>query len=90
MKTRPSKIDGIGIVDLRCEICHGNIMDNDGVTPLLSKDGMHFVHTTCYKDNTSEYILARMHAMKAKTQNDAEMAKYMESSDEGTNKKSVQ
>ena len=77
MNTRKSKIDGVGIVPLRCEICFGSIEEGQGVIALL-RDGMHFAHNSCYENNDAEYILKRMDEIIKKTKNDQELFSLMD------------
>ena len=86
MKTKKSKIDGVGIIPLRCEICYGSIEDDQGMTPLLIAGAMHFVHTNCFNVNEEEYIIRRIKEISEKTRNDSELFDLMEEgSAEGKN-----
>ena len=80
MQLEKSKIEGVGIIPLRCEICFGNIVDGEPVVALMKDNSMHFVHTTCYNDNDAEYILSRMNEISDKTKNDSELFNLMEGS----------
>lgn len=78
MKTEKSKIDGVGIIPLRCEICFGSITQEEPLTALLKDNSMHFVHTECYLENEPEYIIKKMNDMSNRTKNDQELFGLME------------
>lgn len=81
MKSEKSKIDGVGIVPLRCEICFGNITPGEGTIALLKDNALHFAHSSCYDDNESSYILEKMNEISNKTKNDQEMFDLMSNND---------
>lgn len=78
MKTQPSKVNGIGIIPLRCEICFGNIEEGSGVIALLKDNSMHFAHYSCYDSNEPEVIVSRMNEIVSRTKNDQELFNLME------------
>ena len=89
MKTEPSKIEGVGIVPLRCEICYGSIESNHGVTALNINNAMHFVHTGCYEFNDAKEIMEKIAGIQQKTENDKELFGLMEEGNADSNKVSA-
>jgi len=82
MKVQDSKIAGVGIVPLRCEICYANIGDEEGMMALIRNEKIHFVHTDCYKSKDAKFILGRMDGMSQKTKDDGELFGLMEENNE--------
>lgn len=78
MNIQESKIDGVGVIPLRCECCYGSIVPGDGVIALFYGGAMRFLHSHCYDENSAERILERMNGISQKTKNDSEMASIME------------
>lgn len=80
METVKSKIEGINVVPLRCEICYGSIETHQGITPLVKDGNIHFVHSSCYDENEPAEIIKKMDEMKGKTQNDQKIYRDLEES----------
>ena len=78
MNTEKSKIEGVGIIPLRCECCYGSIGQHEAVTALKKDNAMHFVHTKCYDKNTGEHMLEAMNGMSEKTKDDGKAAEAIE------------
>ena len=85
--TEESKIQGYGIIPLRCECCYGSIEAGDGVVMLLHKvSGTHFVHSKCYDENDADYIAKRIEEMSNRTREDQKDFSNMESASADPNK----
>ena len=78
MKTQKSKIDGVGIVELRCEACYGSIMPEDGAMALIVDGAIHFVHSVCYEEMDGNEIMKKIKNISDKTKNDGELFELME------------